>query len=199
MLNRRTLGVSALGLLLIGPARADAEWQIRPFIGVAFGGSTTLVDLEHAATGPHMVFGVTGGLLGEILGLEADFSVSPGFFETGRRHLVTQGSVTTFTGGVVLAFPRSLTEYTLRPYVAGGVGLMRVRIDDSFDVLQVSTTLPAFNVGGGVIGYLTDSVGVSWDVRRLQSIGRKVEGRGFSFGREELSFWRANMALAIRY
>ncbi len=55
--------------------------------------------------------------------------------------------------------------------------------------------LPAIDLGGGVTGFLSDRIGVSWDVRHFRSVGGKT--RGLSFGREQLSFWRANMALVI--
>ena len=100
-------------------------------------------------------------------------------------------------GNIVLAFPRRLAEYTLRPYVAGGAGWMHVNIDDKLGVFRVASDLPAFDVGGGVTGFFTNRFGVSWDVRYFHNVGGKT-GSGVSFG-EQLSFWRANMALVIRY
>jgi hypothetical protein len=49
-----------------------------------------------------------------------------------------------------------------------------------------------------VTGFVTHRVGVSWDLRRFGTIHGK-SGRGISIGAEQLSFWRASMALAIRY
>jgi hypothetical protein len=46
---------------------------------------------------------------------------------------------------------------------------------------------------------VTNRVGVCWDVRRFQSIGNNADTAGLSFGKEDLSFWRATMAVAIRY
>jgi hypothetical protein len=62
----------------------------------------------------------------------------------------------------------------------------------------VSSTLPATDVGGGVTGFLSKRIGVNWDVRYFQSVGRGDQV-GLSIGPEQLSFWRANMAIAIRY
>lgn len=194
-----TIGRLALALLLIVPAPVSAEWQIKPFLGVMFGGETTVVDLEQAAGSPNVVFGVSGLLVGDVVGIEGDFGYGPGFFQAGDQHLVTQSSVTTLTASILVTLPRRLTEYTLRPYVVGGAGLMHARIKHTLDVLRVATTLPAVDFGGGVTGFLTDRIGLSWELRRIQSIGRRTERRGVSIGREQLSFWRANMALAIRY
>jgi len=73
---------------------------------------------------------------------------------------------------------------------------MRVHIDDVNGVLAVDSSLGTVDFGGGVTGFLTDRVGVSWDVRYFRSFGG--DSRGFSIGNEQLSYWRAMMAVAIR-
>ena len=193
------LRLLAMAFLLLAPRQAWAEWQIKPFLGVTFGGVTTLVDLEQAAGNPNAVVGVSAVLLGEVLGIEADVGYAPGFFQSGDQHLVVGSSATTFSGNIVIALPRRLAQYTLRPYFVGGLGLVHARINPGLGVLQVSSTLPALDVGGGATGFLTDRIGLNWDVRRFGSFGGAVEGRGLSFGAEQLSFWRANMAIAVRY
>ena len=189
--------VLAIGLLAIGPTEAGAEWQIKPFLGVAFGGNTTFVDIEDAVGGPNLTFGASAVLLGDVFGVEADFGHSPGFFQ-GDSQLVQASSVTTVSGSAVVTLPRRMTGYGLRPYAVGGAGMMHVRINHQLGVLEVSSTLPAYHVGGGVTGFLTDRIGLSWDVRHIRSFGGEGGG-GVSFGREKLSFWRGVMALAIRY
>ena len=194
------VGVLALALSVIGSAtEVSAEWHIKPFLGIAFGGDTTFVDVEDAAGSPNIVLGVSAVLLGEVVGLEVDFSHAPGFFESGVRALVVQSSVTTLGGSVVVALPRHLNEYGLRPYFVGGAGLMRVRIEHRLNVLDVADTLPAIQIGGGVTGFLTDRTGLSWEVRHFRTVRGTSVGRGLSFGPERLSFWRGTMALVIRY
>jgi hypothetical protein len=193
------LGLSVLTLLLLLPARAAAEWQIKPFFGFTFGGQTTLVDPENGAKGPNVVFGVTGLLLGDVIGIDADFGYARGFFQSGTQSLVVGSSATTLTGNLVVALPRRVTQYTLRPYVVGGAGLMHASIEEGIGGgLNVSSTLPAMDVGGGLTGFLSNRIGLNWDIRYFWSIG-KGENVGLSFGPEQLSFWRANMAIAIRY
>ena len=193
------VGLLALALLAVGPAEVSAEWQIKPFLGITFGGGTTFVDVEDAAGSPNVAFGVSGMLLGEVFGIEADFSHAPGFFEAGDRRLVKESNVTTLVGSVVVALPRRLAEYGLRPYFVGGAGLMHVRTEHQLGVLRVDGTFPAVNIGGGVTGFLTDRLGLSWEVRHFRSIGGTAGGQGLSFGREQVSFWRVHMALAVRY
>ena len=144
-----------------------------------------------------LVIGFNGVLLGELIGIDADVGYAPGFFQSGGQHLFTRSSATTLTGNVVIALPRRLTEFTLRPYFVGGAGVVQASINDPSKVLSVSSTLPAVDLGGGVTGFLSDRIGVSWDVRHFRSFGGKA--RNLSFGREQLSFWRANMALVFRY
>lgn len=192
----------ALTLLLFSAAPTSAESQLRPFLGVTFGGGTTLVDLADAAGSPNVVFGVNWRLLGNVIGIDVDFGHAPGFFESGDQTLVQRSSATTLTGNVVIAPPRRSTEYTLGPYVVVGAGLMHARIDEFFDALSVASTLPALDVGGGVNGFLSDRIGLSWEGRYFWSVGGK-ELRGQSIDpldpSERLSFWRASMAVVIRY
>jgi len=171
---------------------------MRPFIGATFGGGTTLVDPESAVGSPSLAVGVGAMFLGEVLGTEVEVADAPGFFEAGKN-LVRGSRVTTVTGNVVVAAPHRLTEYALRPYFVGGAGLMSVRTTTAFGVFDVSTIMPQFDLGVGVVGFLTNKVGVCWDLRRFQSVGGGAGETGLSFGDERLSFWRATMAVAIRY
>jgi hypothetical protein len=138
-----------------------------------------------------------------VFGLEADFSRRSSFFPAAKQQgagIVRSSSVSTLTGNVTIALPRHLTEYTLRPYFVGGAGLMAVRIDQQLDVFDVTLNMKATDVGGGVTGFLTDRIGLNWDVRRFHSFGGGPELSFLrSTGSPRLSFWRVNMALAIRY
>jgi hypothetical protein len=177
---------------------ATAEWLIRPFVGATFAGNTTLLtDLDHAAGKVHGSYGVTAGAIGEVVGVEADIGYQPGFFQAGSSGLVLKGRLTTVAGNVVVAVPRRLTQYTLRPYVVGGVGLLYVSTVNVSNVFNTAQALKAVDVGAGVTGFLSKTVGLSWDVRHFGSIG----GRNglLSIGPERLGFWRANMSLAFRY
>jgi hypothetical protein len=188
--------LAAMLLAFVAPLPAFAEWQLRPFIGATFGGETTLFDLDQAAGGRKFTVGANSVWLGEFVGVEWDLGHTPGFFQ-GSRNLVVGSRVTTLTGNVVLALPRRLAQYSLRPYVVGGAGIMNARSDDGSGVLTVSRTLAALDVGGGVTGFFTNRIGVSWDVRYFRSMGAG-SNKGLSFGNEHLSFWRAMMAGVVR-
>jgi len=194
------VGVLALTVFLWPPSVASAEWQVKPFLGVTFAGGTTLLEPEMAVGSPNVAVGINALLIGDMLGVEADLGYAPGFFQKGdlQKPLVVSSSATTLTANVLIAVPRHLTQYTLRPYFVGGGGLMHAGFEDFFG-LTVTSTLPTMDVGAGVTGFLTNRFGVNWDVRYFRSLGGKDQGIGVSIGSEELSFWRAHMALAIRF
>jgi len=187
-----------VGLLIVVtrvPAAHGAERQIQPFISVSLGARTTFALLETAVQKPNLVFGARALVLGDIFGVEGDVGHLPGFFSSSN--LILHSRLTTMTGNVVVAVPRHLTEYTLRPFFVAGGGLMVARAEDYFGALPVADTLPAIDVGGGVSGFITNKVGVVWDLRYFRSIGGAEQGEA-NFG-QRLSFWRASMALALRY
>ncbi len=187
-----------VAMLLVPSAGRAAEWQLKPFAGVTFGGDTTFkpVDVDHQAGHAKFAYGVSAVLFGEIFGIEADLGQTPGYFTGG--HLVFSSSVTTATGNVVAALPRRMTKYTLRPYVLGGLGVMHARTSDFLAAFSLNRTMAVADVGGGATGFFTNRIGINWDVRYFRSVGGTDRGIGLSYGPEQLSFWRTTMALAIR-
>jgi hypothetical protein len=196
------IGATAIVLCCARPV--SAEWQLKPFIAGTYGGETSFLFVRQtlpAENYGHVAFGISGLWLGEIFGVEGDWGHTPEFFNGSEAFLVTDSGVTTVTGNVVVAMPRRLAQYTLRPYVVGGAGLMHIRYDTGPGLqvpLQTLSNLQAMDIGAGVTGFLTRRFGVSWDVRYFRSIDRTRE-QGSSFTSEHLSFWRLNMALAIRF
>jgi hypothetical protein len=192
-------GVLVIALLLMCGRTASAEWQVQPFVGLTFGGSTTFVDLENASGDLNVAFGVRGVLLGEVFGIDADVGYAPGFFQSGNQQRVLTSSVSTVTGNVVIALPRRIAQYSLRPYLVGGGGLIHAHSDDALHVFNNSATLAAVDIGGGVTGFVTNRVGLDWQVRRFSSLRGKTQFNGLTFAPAQLSFWRVSMALAFRY
>jgi hypothetical protein len=197
--KRVDAGMLAVVFLFMA-GRADAgDRQIRPFFGSTFAGSTTLIDPELAVGNPHLTIGLSAVFLAEIFGVEVDVADVPGFFESGDQPLVLGSRVTTVTGNVVIAAPQRWTEYSLRPFLVGGAGLMRVHTSTALTPFDISSILPSVDLGAGVVGFLNDRIGLCWDVRRFSSVGKNTSTNGLAIGDEHLSFWRATMAVAIRY
>ena len=192
--------VLAAGFLLMCARSDGADRQLRPFVGATFGGDTTFaLDADTTSGGSTPAIGVSAVFLGELLGVEVDVFNGPGFFGT-NGDLVKSSRVTTFTGNVIVAAPHRATEYSLRPYMVGGVGLMNVRRTTTFNVFDISTVLPTIDVGGGALAFVTSRVGVSGDVRRFQTVGDNPSSEGLTTnGEQHVSFWRAAVAVVIRY
>ncbi len=188
-------------LLLSWTGSAFAEWQIRPGLALNLGQDTNFAGPQ-PSTGPGKVsWGAAGALIGNVLGVEADFGRRSGFFPSSGTGNVLGSSVTTLTGNMTIALPQRMVEYTLRPYFVAGAGLMAVRINQINELFSVSTDMKAMDVGGGATGFLTKRIGLNWDLRYFRNIGDTSEliGQTFDGLPPTLSFWRAQMALAIRY
>jgi hypothetical protein len=183
--------------LLGGLARpASADWLLTPYAGVVFSGGADFGDLggvrenlERRAT-----FGGSIKWMGAgIIGLELDFGTTPNFY----RPITRDSNVTTLMGNLVIGAPFGGTAGPgVRPYVSGGAGLLRSRIDpgDLFD--EVRSDDWGINVGAGVHTFFNDVVGLRLDARYFRSMSDT--GNGFDFDLGEFDFWRGTVGLTIR-
>lgn len=190
-----------LFVLCVGlyPATASADWFLTPFYGVKFGGQTSLVDLENAAGVTKQVFGGSVSLVGNgIVGVEGDVGYVPGYFQRESGPLVVKSSLTTLMGNVIVTAPLGWTRESLRPYIVGGIGMMRAVRDDTLSAFPVKDNLLAIDVGGGVIGFFTERTGVRFELRYFSSVGQPEAGTTISFGTARLSHWRATIGLVLR-
>jgi hypothetical protein len=199
----RRCSTSLLVALLVSLAPLPATAQdllVIPYLGFTFGGGSALfADLEQGATETASALGASVSLVGEgLLGLEGDIAYVPGFFERGDREIVVPGSfVTSLTGSIILTLPLSVTRESLRPYVLAGGGLMRAEARDIQSVFPIRSTMPAVVFGGGAVGFLSNSVGVRFDLRYLRSLGEGddlIAGTG-----ARVRFWRGSIGLVLRY
>lgn len=190
-----------LWILLVGlaaPARAQ-EIFATPFMGLKFGGGTSIVDLELAAGKKAFTMGGSIIVLGDgVLGYEADFGYVPGYFENkNSSQLVKPGSyVIDLTGGVIFALPAGVTRGGLRPYVVLGAGLISAQAADVLEIFQIRRTVPAYKIGIGAQGLLTNIVGVRFDVRHVHSFTGD-DGSLARVGRR-ISYTRASIGLLLR-
>jgi len=183
------------------PGLAHAQdLLLMPYLGFTFaGGSSLFGDLEQGSGETASLVGASVALLGGgILGLEGDLGYVPGFFERGDQQLVVPGSfVTSLTGTVLVTLPVSVTRESLRPYVVAGGGLLRAEARDNIATFTIRSTMPAITFGGGAIGFLSNTVGVRFDLRYLQSLGKGddlISGEG-----PRVHLWRGSVSLVLRY
>jgi hypothetical protein len=182
------------------PTPAMAEFQVKPFVGLTFGAATTLVDPAGGSESRHVALGVSAVFLGDIFGVEAEVSQVPKFFQRSDADLAVRSVVNTVSGSVIIAMPRKVSGYSLRPYAAAGFGLLHVSKDTALSgAFDVATNMGAMNLGGGVTGFLTDRIGLGWDLRYFRRVtGGPDPASGLVFGETRLSFWRASMSVVVR-
>jgi hypothetical protein len=193
-----------LVLALAPVAPASAEWHIVPLVGLTFNGNTDAppaVESPTAGLGTHLNIGGAGALLGGgILGVEGIVVFTPNF-KSDDALAVQSSRALAVMGNVVLTTPRRWTEYSLRPFVSGGFGVMRLSVVgisvNGVVPVAAQTTAAAFDIGGGAIGFFTKNTGVRFDLRYYRWLGR---GSAQLLPNEasQLSFMSASVGVVIR-
>jgi opacity protein-like surface antigen len=216
-MTRLALRAGLILLFVTAMARpASADWLFTPYLGIVFGGAANTVDVDtlDEAFEQRATFGGSLAVMGGgIFGFEADFGYSPNFFqftEGGEdfEFFNVDSSITTLMGNVIVGIPvGGTTGGGVRPYVAGGAGLMRANIsaEDLFD--DLSTNELGFNVGGGVHVFFSDNIGLRGDVRYFRGLEQQddddpAEDDDFideDFGLEDFDFWRATIGVTFRF
>ena len=202
----RILPLSVLVLLLF-PGRSAAEWHFTPFIGYTFKGATTLFDFEGGSEERHWHFGGAVTLVGDSpFGLEAYFVRTPGFFESESANCspptcVTESRTYAFMGNAVLTIPRRWNQYGLRPYVSGGAGLLHASQSTAQNLFPIDLNLVGMNIGGGAVGFLSDRVGLRFDLRYFRKIHGPDEDtiETVSIGPIRLRYWTTSLGVVIKY
>ncbi len=204
---RRAIQVSILAAavaLVSVPAQVFAEGYVSPWVGVNFGNEPA-VDLDEELDGGRAAFGVSGGWMGAgIIGGEVDFGYSPSFF--GTETDFGNNTLLTVMGNLIIGVPvGGTTGGGVRPYVTGGVGLIRTQIDggDLFGV-ESSNNDFGWNLGAGVMGFFNDHVGLRGDVRYMRSLVSEdddIDDGDFDFpdfDQGDLDFWRLTVGVVFR-
>jgi len=116
-------------------------------------------------------YGGSVGWLGRVVGFEVDVSHRPDFFQA-----------------------------TDVPDFLFSESSVRSRIGGEDDFIRENNRNFGFNVGGGVLGYLTDHFGVRGDIRYFKDL-QELEGESefFNPGNEKLDFWRVTGGITFRF
>jgi opacity protein-like surface antigen len=181
------------------PARADG--YVTPFIGVNFSGATGGALVNAVGDNSRLTYGVSIGFMGGgVIGLEEDFAYAPKFVAAGAG--IGQTNVLTLMTNLIIGIPVGGQKGGgIRPYVLGGVGLLRTNVENSIAVLVPDRNSVGFDLGGGLNIYFADNVGIRGDIRYLRdfSVADDNNAIGVSLGRGRLDFWRGSAGLVLRF
>jgi outer membrane protein with beta-barrel domain len=198
-LTSRAATITTLLLVVLcgSPRETRADYLFMPFIGGAFARQTVFnTGVEQGEDSTHVIFGGSVSWLSSgILGVEGDFAYAPRFFESENPLDILGSNLLTLSGNVIAAVPLSVSEYSLRPYAIGGIGLIHSGISYLLQPAVDDNSL-GFNVGGGAIGFLTRRTGVRFELRHFRTFER--EPSEFGDVGPRVGFWRFTVGVVIR-
>jgi hypothetical protein len=192
----------------VAPRSASADWVLTPFVGWNFGGSadvsgnggvSTVNRFAHKAN-----YGVSAAYMGKgIVGGEVDFGYSPSFYAnttTTGLQFASSNNVTTLTGNVIVGIPIGGAGASVRPYAVGGVGLLRSKVGDAEGLFNVSSKNDfGFDVGGGVMGFVHQNIGLRGDVRYFRGFKGAPSSSATGLALGNFQFWRASAGVTFKF
>jgi hypothetical protein len=165
-----------------------ADGYFTPWAGTHFGNS---------AGDGHGAFGFTAGGMGAgVFGGEFDLGYSPEFFGnafgTGSNNYTLTGMVNLIAG-----IPMGGTfGPSVRPFVTGGLGVIRTKFQQTAG-RGFSSNNGGWDLGGGVMGFFSDHVGLRGDIRYFRNF-KDINFGEPSFSPGTFDFWRASIGVAFR-
>jgi Outer membrane protein beta-barrel domain len=189
----KALILSAVVAVVLAPTPARADGYVSPFVGVNFANNSG----DGRAN-----FGVNAGGMGAgVIGAELDLGYAPSFF--GNQGTFGSNYVFDLMGNLIVGIPVGGTHGAgVRPYGTIGVGLLRSQVTGGVNGLtQISNNDWGMNAGAGVMGFLSDHVGLRGDVRYFRNFDDNStltgpNGVNIDFG--AFHFWRASFGVVLR-
>lgn len=182
-------------VLILSPSAARADWLFTPSIGAGFGGD--------ASGREHLTYGASIGWMGAgAFGWEADLAYTPEFFEVDDDDFdaIENSNVTSFMANVIVGVPiGGQTGGGVRPYVSGGAGVMQSNVQGAEDLFEINNSEFGVNLGGGVMGFMTDHVGFRGDLRYYRALTDPEEDNEFDIDFGSFDFWRGTAGVTFRW
>ena len=185
----KILVFTAATAVVFSPTPARADGFFIPFGGVNFGNAPV--------EGNHANWGFSAGGMGNgIIGGEFDFGWAPNIFEES-----VDNHVLTATRNLIVGIPVGGQRGAgIRPYVVGGVGYIGSRQAASPGFAELNGNDFGFDLGGGVMGFFSDHVGLRGDLRYFRAVSSDIFDNDADpeLRLGNLDFWRASIGLVLR-
>ena len=198
-MSRKCAVIAALMVILV-PAAARAEWLFTPLIGTTFGADT--FGQQDA-----MYTFALATVDEDLFGWEGEVSYAPDFFTGVADTLGFPGSGNVASGMVDALIGAPFNAHggiTVRPYVTGGVGIMRMHVVSGQSDLFTSTTREfGWNLGLGAMTFFGSHLGLRGDLRYLRSFQNQnpswTQGTNVDIAPGNFDFWRGSVGVTFRF
>lgn len=178
-------------LACVAVPEAHGQGYISPLIGYDFGGNSGCPAIDDCED-KNLNAGVAIGRMGSVTGFEVEFAYARDFFGEAPG---LSSNVLTVMGNVMLN--PSLEPF--RPYLLVGLGLIRTQVElTPSGVLQTDNSHFGWDVGGGLMIFFGDHVGIRGDIRYFHAF-QDLDVLGFELSGEQLDFGRAAGAIVFRF
>ena len=87
----------------------------------------------------------------------------------------------------------------MRPYASGGVGLIRTSVADADEFFDIDDNSFGVNIGGGVMGFINDNVGLRGDIRYFRGLQDSDGGDDIDLDFGTFDFWRSTFGVTFRF
>lgn len=165
----------------------QAEVILTPFAGKAWGGT---LDSSRTTYG-----GSIGFLGGGVFGFEGEFAYVKDFYSALQiQDAVSSNRVQSLSGNLMVAIPAS----SVRLYGSGGLSLLRPALVSRTGFVVVDEDKIGFNVGGGLLLFFSQHVGLRGDLRYFRTFGDVQSGnQAVTLG--TLDYWRGIGGLTFKF
>lgn len=204
---RGLLTAGALGLATLVPASpARADVLLTPFVGANLGGSASSPLANLVGDPSRTTFGGSLALMaGGVFGIEADVGYTPRFFGTdvelgGVPISLAQNNVLTAMANLTVGVPvQGSSGAGIRPYAVGGIGLVRQQLSAAAGLVRYDLNDVGYNVGGGLMLFVSRNVGIRGDVRHFRTLGGNTLVDLIDLQPGAFNYTRATVGVTFRY
>ncbi len=88
---------------------------------------------------------------------------------------------------------------SVQPYALAGVGLLRTNVQDFAGQFSVNSKNDfGMDVGGGVMGFFSNNVGLRGDVRYFRAF-RGTSSNASGLALSDFKFWRGSLGVSFKF